>query len=88
MPKPPESTKRQPDITKAKQLLDWEPTVSLEDGLKETIGYIRTKISELSEWDASSFPGEPKRPLRLQPGLCANRVGSPADRVKGKAIGE
>ena len=37
-------TKRQPDITKAKQLLDWEPKVSLEDGLRETIAYIKTKI--------------------------------------------
>jgi len=36
--------KRQPDITKAKQLLDWEPKVSIEDGLRETIAYIKTKI--------------------------------------------
>ena len=28
---------RQPDITRAKQLLDWEPTVALRDGLKRTI---------------------------------------------------
>jgi dTDP-glucose 4,6-dehydratase len=28
---------RQPDITRAKQLLGWEPTVSLADGLKRTI---------------------------------------------------
>ena len=32
---------RQPDITKARQVLDWEPTVALEDGLKETIAYFR-----------------------------------------------
>lgn len=37
-------TKRQPDITKAKQLLDWEPKVTLEDGLKETIAYIKSQI--------------------------------------------
>ncbi|NLN78870.1 MAG: SDR family oxidoreductase [Armatimonadetes bacterium] len=37
-------TKRKPDISKAKQLLDWEPRVSLEEGLKETIKYIRTKV--------------------------------------------
>ena len=28
---------RQPDITRAKQLLGWEPTVSLRDGLRKTI---------------------------------------------------
>jgi dTDP-glucose 4,6-dehydratase len=28
---------RQPDITRAKQLLGWEPTVALRDGLKRTI---------------------------------------------------
>ncbi len=32
---------RQPDITQAKALLDWEPTVSLEDGLEPTIAYFR-----------------------------------------------
>ena len=30
---------RCPDITRAKETLDWEPTTSLEDGLRETIGY-------------------------------------------------
>jgi UDP-glucuronate decarboxylase len=32
---------RQPDIGLARQALAWEPKVSLEDGLKETIGYFR-----------------------------------------------
>lgn len=30
---------RRPDITKARQLLSWEPRVSLEEGLKSTIAY-------------------------------------------------
>ena len=30
---------RQPDISKAKQLLGWEPKVQLEEGLKKTIAY-------------------------------------------------
>lgn len=32
---------RRPDITKAKKLLNWEPRVSLEAGLKETIKYFK-----------------------------------------------
>lgn len=35
---------RQPDITLARQTLEWEPQVSLEDGLKETIAYFRKII--------------------------------------------
>jgi len=35
---------RQPDITLAKKHLDWEATVSLEDGLKETIAYFKATM--------------------------------------------
>ncbi len=35
---------RKPDITKAKELLGWEPTTSIEDGLKKTIDTIRTNL--------------------------------------------
>lgn len=32
---------RQPDITRARTLLGWEPKVALEDGLRDTIAYFR-----------------------------------------------
>jgi UDP-glucuronate decarboxylase len=35
---------RQPDIALARQVLGWEPRVSLEDGLKETIAYFRKAL--------------------------------------------
>ena len=35
---------RQPDITKAKKLLNWEPKVDLDDGLKQTIDYFRARL--------------------------------------------
>lgn len=34
-------TQRKPDISKAKQILDWEPKVELEEGLEKTIPYFR-----------------------------------------------
>jgi dTDP-glucose 4,6-dehydratase len=33
---------RQPDISLARDLLDWEPKIVLEDGLADTIEYFRT----------------------------------------------
>jgi len=32
---------RQPDISLARSKMGWEPKVSLEDGLKETIAYFK-----------------------------------------------
>ncbi len=37
---------RQPDITKARTLLGWEPRVSLEEGLRHTIAYFRTHLGQ------------------------------------------
>jgi dTDP-glucose 4,6-dehydratase len=35
---------RRPDITRARTLLEWEPRVAVEDGLRETIEYYRAKL--------------------------------------------
>ncbi len=35
---------RQPDITRARALLQWEPQVELSDGLSSTIAYFRAKL--------------------------------------------
>jgi dTDP-glucose 4,6-dehydratase len=37
---------RQPDITRARTLLGWEPKVSLEDGLRTAIEYFKSKVTE------------------------------------------
>ena len=36
---------RQPDISKAKRVLGWEPKVALPDGLRETIGYFKGLVA-------------------------------------------
>lgn len=36
--------KRKPDISKAKKLLDWEPKVGIEEGLRKTIDYFKAII--------------------------------------------
>jgi dTDP-glucose 4,6-dehydratase len=36
---------RQPDITRARTLLGWEPKVGLEEGLTRTLDYFRTKVT-------------------------------------------
>ena len=39
--------RRQPDITKARNYLDWEPTVGLKEGLEKTIRYFSTIDSNI-----------------------------------------
>ena len=41
-------TRRNPDITKAREILKWEPKVGLEEGLKKTIEYF-TALQSNSE---------------------------------------
>ena len=44
-PLPPDDPKvRRPDITLAKQVLNWEPVVKFEDGIRQTIEYFRSVV--------------------------------------------
>jgi dTDP-glucose 4,6-dehydratase len=51
---------RRPDITRARQLLGWEPQVSLEEGLRETLEWFRTVVAP------SNKANGPSRPVRVQ----------------------
>jgi dTDP-glucose 4,6-dehydratase len=37
---------RQPDITRAREVLDWEPVIPLEEGLANTVEYFRKKLGK------------------------------------------
>ncbi len=37
---------RQPDITRARHVLGWEPVVSLEEGLTKTVGWFRCRLGK------------------------------------------
>jgi len=36
--------RRQPDITKARQILNWEPMIDLEEGIRRTVSYFRQEL--------------------------------------------
>lgn len=40
---------RQPDITKARTILGWQPTVSLREGLEQTVPWFRSELQRLGE---------------------------------------
>jgi UDP-glucuronate decarboxylase len=46
--------RRRPDITKAKSLLDWEPTVALQEGLKLTVDDFRDRLAAPEEQPLAS----------------------------------
>ncbi len=43
---PDDPARRKPDITKAREILCWEPKIELEAGLKETLDYFRERLQE------------------------------------------
>lgn len=49
LPLPSDDPKqRQPDIKKAKEMLNWEPKIALEEGLRQTISYFDNLFSPMS----------------------------------------
>jgi dTDP-glucose 4,6-dehydratase len=40
---------RQPDITKAQQVLEWEPKVQREEGLKKSLNYFKKEVERLRD---------------------------------------
>ncbi len=40
---------RRPDISRAREILGWEPKVALEEGLAQTVEYFRNRLSKIEE---------------------------------------
>jgi dTDP-glucose 4,6-dehydratase len=56
-PRPVDDPKvRRPDISLARSLFGWEPTIDLDEGLRRTIAYFRPRVTA-----ASSLPGSAAR---------------------------
>jgi dTDP-glucose 4,6-dehydratase len=50
---------RQPDITRARELLGWEPRVALEEGLRETIAWFRNQVAAPAAQKAAGSAAAP-----------------------------
>jgi dTDP-glucose 4,6-dehydratase len=59
---------RRPDITLARELLDWEPQVQLRDGLARTIAWFR---SQLTQPDIETYRA--KKPV-IHPDMASSRA--------------
>lgn len=46
-------TQRCPDTTRASRILNWEPTISLEEGLQRTVAHFKQRVAELTPRIAS-----------------------------------
>jgi len=50
MPLPPDDPKqRKPDITRAQQWLNWNPTIELREGLQRTVAYFAARLGRSQE---------------------------------------
>jgi dTDP-glucose 4,6-dehydratase len=70
---------RQPDITRARTLLGWEPKVPLNEGLGKTLAYFRQKLREGGA-DANAFFIAPLTGTSIHP-CCRPRVVGWLDRL-------
>ncbi|MFC7476229.1 UDP-glucuronic acid decarboxylase family protein [Dankookia sp. GCM10030260] len=70
-------TQRCPDITRARQLLNWEPRISLEQGLRRTIDYFRAEAAgDAALLQAEAAPAFPAA-LAAEASSRLRSLGSP-----------
>jgi UDP-glucuronate decarboxylase len=61
---------RRPDITMARQLIDWEPKVQLEEGLKKTIAFFDELLSRQADRDRRRLLADRRRPRLVDRGAA------------------
>jgi len=47
---------RRPDISKAKRLLDWEPTIDLRTGLALTLSHLSSQVEPVNRTEVKPMP--------------------------------
>lgn len=47
--------RRKPDITRARDILKWEPKVPLQEGLQETVDYFRKELRRFNSSSNNKF---------------------------------
>jgi UDP-glucuronate decarboxylase len=61
---------RRPDITMARELIDWEPKVQLEEGLKKTIAFFDGLLSRQADRDRRRLLADRRRPRLVDRGAA------------------
>lgn len=62
--------RRKPDISRAKRIINWEPRVSLKDGLHKTIEYFRKELSRSIHSERNFF--EPRANTETPVGIAGS----------------
>jgi UDP-glucuronate decarboxylase len=58
-------TRRQPDITRAREWLGWEPRTQLAEGLVRTVAYFRHRLTRRNRASVPAVDGEMTAPGML-----------------------
>jgi len=77
--------RRRPNIERARSVLDWEPTTTLEDGIRATIDWFARELGDADEVDTRIVASLDSR--RKRTSAARQRVAGPAAAASQTAVG-